>query len=62
MSAPSSAGVFNFAKDRRSQTTIAFPPFFLIKLIASLGSTISPRVSGYAKTPHIKSPSKFLIN
>ena len=39
-------GSFNFAKERRSQTTIAFPPFLRIKLMDSLGSTISPKVSG----------------
>ena len=46
ISAPSSAGVLILAKDRRSQITIAFPPFLWIKLIDSLGSFTSPKVSG----------------
>ena len=53
MSAPSSAGVFSFAKAKRSQTKIAFPFFLCILLIASLGSLISPNVPGYEITPQI---------
>ena len=47
ISAPNSAGVFNFAKDNKSQASIAFPFFFLILLTFSLGSFISPKVPGY---------------
>ena len=47
ISAPNSAGVFNFAKDNKSQASIAFPFLFLILLIFSLGSFISPKVPGY---------------
>ena len=43
----SSAGVFSFAKASRSQAKIAFPFFFLILLMISLGSFISPSVPGY---------------
>ena len=55
MSAPSSLGVFNFAKANRSQANTAFPFFLWILLIASLGSLISPKVPGYCKIPQTKS-------
>ena len=53
ISAPSSAGVFSLAKASRSQANTAFPFFFLILLILSLGSFISPSVPGYCKIPQI---------
>ena len=53
ISAPNSAGVFNFAKANKSQTSTALPLCLWILLIASLGSLISPKVPGYWITPQI---------
>ena len=55
ISAPNSAGVFNFAKANKSQTSTALPLCLWILLIASLGSLMSPNVPGYWIIPQITS-------